>query len=344
MSVIKLQDWKAGVQKGEILGPVSVRKQFVSQEVTAGEDRIVKFLITTGAVDRDNDTIDPNGWDLSNYIKNPVVLWSHDYYAPPVAKTLSITPTAQGLIAEAQFATAEEYPFADSVYRLLLGGYLNATSVGFAPQEWSYDEQRDGYNFSKQELLEFSIVPIPCNPEALVQAKSAGVDMEPLREWAERILDAWTEERGIYVPERQFEQIVKALWAKTLDEHKSFTVGKFAFEEQPDGAVEAEVTEETKAVEPEVKSGRAISAAHEAHLKQAMDCIQKVLSSVCPADDEQTDDGKAEEAEVTKAVEVEAVEKAESQGVIITADPRELAEFIKTQVQDVITSITGRVF
>ena len=44
-------------------------------------------------------------------------------------------------------------------------------------------------DFEKQELLEFSIVPVPANADCLVEARAAGIDVEPLREWAAKTLE-----------------------------------------------------------------------------------------------------------------------------------------------------------
>ena len=52
--------------------------------------------------------------------------------------------------------------------------------------DWTY-----GYKFLKQELLEFSAVPVPANAEALIQARSKGIDTLPFKAWAEEILDNW---------------------------------------------------------------------------------------------------------------------------------------------------------
>jgi phage head maturation protease len=57
-------------------------------------------------------------------------------------------------------------------------GFLNATSVGFRPLEWTLskdpsrgaDEWEPGADFHRAELVEFSIVSVPCNPEALLEA------------------------------------------------------------------------------------------------------------------------------------------------------------------------------
>lgn len=72
-------------------------------------------------------------------------------------------------------------PKAEGIYQMCLGGYLNATSVGFKPVEWSIsrdperkgDDMEPGADFERAELVEFSIVSVPCNPEALIEAVPA---------------------------------------------------------------------------------------------------------------------------------------------------------------------------
>jgi hypothetical protein len=55
-------------------------------------------------------------------------------------------------------------------------GVLKATSVDFLPVEgsWSKDKNREGgIDFHKAELLEFSVVSIRANPEALMELSAA---------------------------------------------------------------------------------------------------------------------------------------------------------------------------
>ena len=164
----------------------------VGKEINT-ENRSVSWIITSDAVDRDNDTVNTSGWELDNYLKNPVVLWAHDYKALPVGKALTLQQTDSGLKSMMQFPTKEESPFADTVFNLVKGGYLNAVSVGFKPKEWDFaedDEKRPyGIDFKRQELLEYSIVPVPSNPNALIEARAKGIDLTPIKSWAERVLD-----------------------------------------------------------------------------------------------------------------------------------------------------------
>ena len=158
--------------------------------------RRITFTISTDARDRDGDIIDQSGWELADYKRNPVVLWAHDGSQPPVARAVSVAVENQRLVSVAEFPTREQYAFADTIYQLYKGGFLHATSVGFMPEELELMEGPNtgeiGFRFRRQKLLEYSAVPIPSNPEALVVARSAGIDVDPCRKWIEQVLD----ERG----------------------------------------------------------------------------------------------------------------------------------------------------
>jgi len=176
----------------------------------AGDEgvRIVRFTLSTADVDRQNDTIAQDGWDLGNFASNGVVLWCHDSCKPPVAKALKTWSDGTALRSIAQFATRDEYDFADTVYRLLRGGYLNAVSVGFKPIEWKMVDRESnsfGYDFLKQELLEYSVVPVPAHPGALVEARAAGIEMAPVIEWAEKALDE-SHKSGLWIPRAELER------------------------------------------------------------------------------------------------------------------------------------------
>jgi HK97 family phage prohead protease len=190
-------------------------------------DRAIRIRITTGARDRQGDTIAPAGWDLSNYLKNPVVLYGHNYFGYPVAKDIGLTLDGNGLVGTPLFTTKEENPEGDMCYRMITGGFLNTASVGFAPQEWTYNEVEHGIDFLKQELLEYSIVPIPANPEALVEARSAGIDLAPMKEWAEQVLEL-DQGPGLWLPKSQVEHALKLITPRKIAVPKSITDGDLA--------------------------------------------------------------------------------------------------------------------
>lgn len=167
-----------------------IAKQYIA-EIKALEDHQIKFTISTSNPDRHQDTVDAKGWETDNFMANPVVLFGHNYDALPIGKCISLKREGGSLVAVAQFATPDLNPMGDQVYRMLKAGFLNATSVGFIPKEYSAteDESRPyGYDFTKQELLEFSVVPVPANAECLQRAKELGIDLGVIRGWAEKAI------------------------------------------------------------------------------------------------------------------------------------------------------------
>lgn len=182
---------KDGASPGD---EVAIRASFDTEIKAAdGDSRSVSFTISTQSVDRMGDTISIDGWKLEAYRKNPVVLWAHDSTSLPVGKAPKIWTDKTSLKAEAEFTPAGMARFNDTVYDMIKGGFLNATSVGFAPLKYAFVDdptRKYGIDFLEQELLEFSIVPVPANSEALVESRAAGIDLDPVLDWAEKLLGA----------------------------------------------------------------------------------------------------------------------------------------------------------
>ena len=165
-----------------------IRASFDTEVKADGEGRTLTFTISTSSVDRMGDTIKVDGWKLEQYRKNPVVLWAHDANLLPVAKSNHVWTEGQKLKSVAEFTPAGMAKFNDVVFEMYKAGFLSATSVGFAPLKYAFTDdpqRRYGIDFLEQELLEFSAVPVPANGEALIEGKSAGIDIAPLLDWSE---------------------------------------------------------------------------------------------------------------------------------------------------------------
>lgn len=158
---------------------MTMTMQKATAEARALGERQVEVIASTGALDREGDRIRPDGWRLDNYLKNPVILFGHDYRQLPVARCVQLAVVGGALRAVAEFPPRGIYEFADVVHDLVKAGTLNAVSVGFAPLA-SVPNATGGVDFTQAELLEFSFVPVPANPEALVVARSKGLDQERL--------------------------------------------------------------------------------------------------------------------------------------------------------------------
>jgi HK97 family phage prohead protease len=139
-------------------------------------DRTVRFVLSDGTVDRMGDTVAVGGWNLTAYRSNPVVLFAHDSSSPPVGRARRVWTDGTRLLADVEFAPPETYAFADTIYKLVKGGFLKSGSVGFLPVDYEFSERpTGGIDYKRQELLEFSIVPVPANSNALIEAQAKGL-------------------------------------------------------------------------------------------------------------------------------------------------------------------------
>lgn len=231
MPYIDIEEYKKQVKSGKQPEEPILRKQFTVDEIKGIEETKdglkVPFIISTDAVDRDNDSIKVEGWKLNNFKKNPVVLWAHDNRQPPVARAIDVKIEDGKLKSDALFATKDLYPFGYMIGQMYSKGFLHAVSVGFDPIKYAWVEDKDrpwGIDFEEQELLEYSCCPVPANPEALVDAKSAGIDLDPMLDWVERVLDL-----GIMIPKARAEKIYSILSEKStflIPEPKEMQIDK----------------------------------------------------------------------------------------------------------------------
>lgn len=142
----------------------------------AGEDndRTLEFIISDESRDRHGTIIPIKAWDLDNYNKNGIVAYQHETSGDIdsiIGKGSAEVVDGQ-LIGRVEFEPAEINPLADKVYKKLLFGSLKATSVGFRSHQGHWGDKKRGeddstYYFDSVELLEFSIVNIPSNPNAV---------------------------------------------------------------------------------------------------------------------------------------------------------------------------------
>lgn len=148
------------------------------------ETRTIEFIISDGGKDRHRTILNPQQWQLDNFNRNGIVGYQHnvhggDLCSPPdpdmvIGKGFAYLE-GEKLIGRVTFEPADINPLAEKIFRKVLHGTLRATSVGFLPiGEGRYGEgdqaagrENETYYFQGQELLEFSIVNIPSNPNAV---------------------------------------------------------------------------------------------------------------------------------------------------------------------------------
>ncbi|HWP59538.1 MAG TPA: hypothetical protein VNL14_16720 [Candidatus Acidoferrales bacterium] len=334
--IMLLEEWKSKILKGED-PPKDIKliKSVPIPETKALDDEgnLFRFVISTDSVDREKDTIATTGWKIDNWKANPVVLWAHNYRALPVAGGRNLTIEEHRVLSDADFSESRKLdPFAETVRGYVAAKLLRTSSVGFDPFKWIINEERRGWDFIEQELLEWSIVPVPANPEAVQLARSLKIDNKPLRDWAMQVLDEWSEEKGIYVARSLVEKTVK--WA---DDKKSVSIlipseeftrafGESLTPAEPDPAPVVGISEKLDQL-IEVCKGLKFAPPPDPETVRTHDDVgdEPVLLL---ADD--TDEGRGETDP----------HGAES----ISLDPEEIKQAIRESVAPLVMQLTGRVF
>lgn len=125
--------------------------------------RRFRFRVSSGDVARDNMIIEPSAWRLDNFLRNPVVLASHNMFQFPIGRATEMTRDDEGLVAEIEFDG--EDPTGRDAIRKLDGGFLNAVSVSWITHDM--DRRSTPPRVTDAELLEISLVSIPSDTNAL---------------------------------------------------------------------------------------------------------------------------------------------------------------------------------
>lgn len=146
---------------------VTISKISKSQGPEDGEapDIFIEGYANFGAKDRAGDLIDPSVWSagdsLSNFKKNPILLFNHDY-DEPIGKVEDIEARSDGLFIRAKITAA-----AGKIYSLIADGVLSTFSVGFRLLDAKWIGETETFLITKVELLEISVVSVPCQQDSV---------------------------------------------------------------------------------------------------------------------------------------------------------------------------------
>jgi HK97 family phage prohead protease len=191
-------------------------REFISEiRDTDDKERSFTHAISDETPDAHGSIIRVDGWDLRRFKANPVVLFAHNSHDLPIGRSKRIWKEDGKLMARTEFAgAAQDHDLAETAYKLVRDGFIRAWSVGFLPKEREprkdiSDEEKhvlfEPVIYTKTELMEYSLVPVPSNPHALLDAKRAGHDVDLVMAWFEehqKIASYWTS-RGVLLPVRE---------------------------------------------------------------------------------------------------------------------------------------------
>ncbi len=136
-----------------------------------------RYRVTIAANEsaRTQPDLDLGGLSTDGYARNPVVMWAHDAVGRspsgglPIGRTLELDRGPGGRIV-AEFEFLEGDPFAQRVRNAWDQGFLRAASISWLPLE-SRPVEGGRLRDTRSELLEWSIVAVPADPDALRESQ-----------------------------------------------------------------------------------------------------------------------------------------------------------------------------
>ena len=184
----------------DALPSTCARARLDRTRLQADGDGPMRFVASTEDTNRYGFSLRNDGWRLDNYNANPVVLWMHNDFRPPIGQGRALSEGGQIILDDVEFDGEDELARqVESKYRR---GFLHAVSVSWdyqgangtpvaAPWRLSADEIREEMFY---DLAEISAVSVPGDPGAL-RAQQARLALDPYGSAALGLLDDVAGER-----------------------------------------------------------------------------------------------------------------------------------------------------
>lgn len=144
----------------------------------ASEGAGLDFVISDGSLDRHGTRINPRGWDLTAFKRNPIALFGHSG-GFPIGRWEDVRAEGGKVLGRLVFAAKGTSARIDELASLVEQGILRAVSVGFSVLKYG-TPGKSQYDYEQQELLEVSLVSVPSNTNALAVARGLNISPETL--------------------------------------------------------------------------------------------------------------------------------------------------------------------
>lgn len=139
------------------------------------QNRQVEFVISSETPDSYGTVFRVNGWQLDNYNQNPIVCYAHRSTSDNpdmIIGTSEIRIENNQLIGVVTFESADINPLAEKVFQKVQSGTLRMASIGCNiirghRGDEKLNEDPELIYFDEMELMEWSIVPVGSNPDAV---------------------------------------------------------------------------------------------------------------------------------------------------------------------------------
>ena len=187
----------------------------------------IEGYASTNDIDRSDDVIPSSVWaaGIQNYLKNPIILAQHDH-DDPIGRMTEHKIDDKGLWIKARISAAAE------IFSLVKDGVVTAFSVGFRVKDAEYNAVAELFVIKELELVEISVVSVPCNQNTLFSLSKAFSDADEYKKFKSQFatqsesakgLESSTDansksQKEVEMTEEQIKQMVADATTKALAE------------------------------------------------------------------------------------------------------------------------------
>lgn len=207
----------------------------------------IEGFANTTSIDRSGDIITQDAWNkgMENYLKNPIILAQHDH-DEPIGRMVEHKISSKGLWVKARISAA-----AEDTFNLIKDGVLTTFSVGFIIKDAMYDAATDLFVIKDLELLEISVVSVPCNQDSTFSISKSFASDSEAREFKKKYVSGTsdldtksTNNKEFNMDQKEIEKMLAEATAKAAKEAADAVIkaqAEAAAKEAAAKAAEAEV-------------------------------------------------------------------------------------------------------
>ena len=169
---------------------IYLNSAFETKSVKKGSKALkIAGYANTTSKDRAGDIVTAEAWakGVENFRKNPVMLFQHKHDCP-IGRIEKITVDKKGIFVEGAVSEAAEKTH--GVQTLIRDGALKSFSVGFRVKDGKYNREDDSMMITDVELLEISVVSVPCNQDSLFSIRKSFDSDDEFNEFKKSLAEA----------------------------------------------------------------------------------------------------------------------------------------------------------
>ena len=169
---------------------IYLNSAFETKSVKKGSKALkIAGYANTTSKDRAGDVVTAQAWakGVENFRKNPVMLFQHKHDCP-IGRIEKITVDKKGIFVEGAVSEAAEKTH--GVQTLIRDGALKSFSVGFRVKDGKYNREDDSMMITDVELLEISVVSVPCNQDSLFSIRKSFDSDDEFNEFKKSLKEA----------------------------------------------------------------------------------------------------------------------------------------------------------